>query len=113
MRICSMELAGLDCHEAGLQLLERMYREQMGLPMPKVLRTERGKPYFAEGALHFSVSHTKKRVFCALSERPVGIDAEETDRRVDLRLAQKILSASELSQYEKAEDKNQIGRAHV
>ena len=52
------------------------------------------------------MSHTKKRVFCVLSERKVGIDAEETDRVVDLRLAQKILSQPEKAQYEKESDKN-------
>jgi phosphopantetheinyl transferase len=55
--------------------------------------------------LHFSISHTKRRVFCALSEKPVGIDAEEMDRRVSLRLADQILSPGERALYDAAEDK--------
>ena len=106
MKIQSMVLNGLDGHEAGLQLLEKMYREETGQPLPEILRTDRGKPYFADGKVHFSLSHTKNRVFCVLSERKVGIDAEETDRAVDLRLAQKILAQPEKAQYEKALDKN-------
>lgn len=105
MQIRSMELGELDRHDAGMQLLTRMYREETGAPMPDILRTERGKPYFQDSAVHFSISHTKKRVFCVLSDTPVGIDAEETDRDIDLRLARKILSEAEWEQYEKAQDK--------
>ncbi len=105
MQVRSMELGTLSGHETGLRLLEQMYRQKTGLPMPNILRTDRGKPYFAEGNMHFSISHTKRRAFCVLSDKPVGIDAEETDRQADRRLADKILSESERQQYEKAEDK--------
>jgi phosphopantetheinyl transferase len=44
-------------------------------------------------------------VFCALSDEPVGIDAEEKERKIDLRLAEKILSPSEKIRYEAAGDK--------
>ena len=39
-----------------------------------------------------------------LSSHPVGIDAEEKDRRVDLRLADKILSADERRRFDQADD---------
>ena len=54
---------------------------------------------------HFSISHTKKWAFCALAQQPVGIDAEEMDRNIDLRLADKILSPGEREQYDAAPDK--------
>lgn len=92
-------------HEAGRRLLARMYRAYTGRNMPDVLTGERGKPYFADGSLHFSVSHTPSHVFCALSDRPIGIDAEEADRQIDLRLAEKILSPGEKAQYDAAPDK--------
>ena len=79
-------------HEAGRQLLRQLYIQKTGKECPEILVTDRGKPYFAEGTLHFSISHTKSHVFCVLSERPVGMDAEEMDRAVNLRLAEKILS---------------------
>ena len=82
-----------------------MYEEKYGRPMPEIAVTERGKPYFADGNCHFSISHTKHHVFCILSDCPVGIDAEETDRNIDLRLAEKILSPQEKKQYDMAEDK--------
>ena len=105
MEIGSRELGALSGHEAGRVLLAQMYRQKTGRPMPKILVTERGKPYFEEGTLHFSISHTKRHVFCVLSQRPVGIDAEEMDRAIDLRLADKILSARERRQYEACWDK--------
>lgn len=92
-------------HIAGRELLERLYREHVGGDLPKILTTERGKPYFAHGSWHFSISHTKHHVFCALSEHPIGIDGEELDRNIDLRLAEKILSLAEKAQYDKADNK--------
>ena len=91
-------------HEVGRALLTRMYREYTGQEMPPILLAQRGKPYFADGQIHFSITHTKHHVFCALSERPIGIDAEELDRKIDLRLAEKILSPGELEQFRAAAD---------
>ncbi len=98
-------LGGMSAHEAGIRLLAEMYLEATGKPLPEILVTEQGKPYFADGSYHFSISHTKNHVFCALSEKPVGIDAEETDRDVSPRLADKILSHKEKERYEAAPDK--------
>jgi len=92
-------------HAAGRQLLEELYRQATGSPMPPILVTDRGKPYFASGKPHFSITHTRSRVFCALADTPIGIDAEELDRQIDLRLAEKILSPMEREQYLAAEDK--------
>lgn len=92
-------------HKAGRRLLKEMYEEETGCEMPEILLGERGKPYFAEGDYHFSIAHTKEMVFCALSEKPVGIDAERLSRDIKLTLAEKILSPYEYAQYETAEDK--------
>ena len=107
MDIRSMELGDRTGHEAGRQLLETMYREKTGQPMPPILVAERGKPYFAAGDLHFSISHTKKRVFCALSDCPVGIDAEERDRKILLSLAEKILSPEEQLRFQTCSDRRE------
>lgn len=107
MQIQSMALGQLSGHEAGLQLLKQMYEEKFGAPLPEIRRTERGKPYFLDSAVHFSISHTPKHVFCVLSDRSVGIDAEETDREVNLALADKILSPTEKERFSQAEDKQQ------
>lgn len=92
-------------HEAGRELLKTLYLEHFSAEMPEIFTTERGKPYFSGGNVYFSISHTKNHVFCALSERPIGIDGEEMDRDIDLRLAKKILSANEKQQYDAAADK--------
>lgn len=105
MELRYQKLQGQSGHDAGRQLLQQMYREKTGQPMPQILTAPRGKPYFAEGNLHFSISHTKSYVFCALSKNPIGIDAEEQNRDVKLSLAEKILSPCEYAQFEKAEDK--------
>ena len=92
-------------HAMGRQLLSLLYREYTGKELPPILLSERGKPYFADSSLHFSITHTPKHVFCVLSDSPVGIDAEELDRDVNLHLAERILSPGEMSRYLAAEDK--------
>ncbi len=91
-------------HLAGRALLKELYEAHLGTAMPEIKITPRGKPYFEGSNVHFSISHSKSRVFCVLSDRPVGIDAEEADRQADLRLAKKILSAGEYAQFESADD---------
>lgn len=92
-------------HDAGRQFLRKLYRQLTGQEVPEIAVTDRGKPYFPDSPYHFSISHTKRRVFCAISHKPIGIDAEELDRDIDLRLAQKILSPAEKEEFDRAEDK--------
>ena len=105
MRMAYCNLNGRPGHEAGRALLAELYRAETGEALPRILRTELGKPYFPDSPLHFSISHTKHYAFCVLSERNVGLDAEELDRKVHLKLAQKILSPGEKAQYDAAPDK--------
>lgn len=104
MDYCTLD--GLSGHEAGRALLAKLYRENIGGELPDILVAERGKPYFATGNVHFSISHTKNHAFCVLADREVGIDAEELTRSVNLKLAEKILSPGELVQYQTAKDQN-------
>jgi len=100
------ELEGRTGHEAGRQLLAELYRQETGAQLPEILTTEKGKPYFPDSPYYFSISHTKNHAFCALSRKPVGLDAEELNRRVHLKLADKILSPGERAQYDAAPDKS-------
>ena len=104
MRIAHCPLDGLSGHEAGRKLLAELYRQETGFGLPEIQTTDRGKPYFPDSNLHFSISHTPKHAFCVLSEHNVGIDAEEQDRNINLRLADRILSPGERAQYESAAD---------
>ena len=93
-------------HGAGRALLGRMFRAWTGEEMPEIGTGIYGKPYFLTGNLHFSISHTKHFVFCALGNAPLGVDAEERDRNIDLRLAEKILTEPEYAIFQAASDKN-------
>ena len=99
-----MELGSLTGHEAGRLLLKKLWQAHMGGELPPIAIADRGKPYFLDSTWHFSISHTKRRVFCVLSEQNVGLDAEEADRDISLRLAEKILSPFEKEQFDRAED---------
>ena len=105
MRIASCELGDLSGHEAGRMLLKELYREATGKDLPEIRITDRGKPYFPDSDWHFSISHTPKHAFCVLSRNNVGLDAEELDRKVNLKLAEKILSPEEKARFDAAENK--------
>ena len=105
MKLAFCQLQDETGHTAGRRLLKQLYEEETGLPLPEIAVTSRGKPYFTDSPWHFSITHTRHYAFCALSQNPIGIDAEELDREINLRLAEKMLSPEEFSQYEKAEDK--------
>lgn len=105
MKIAFCELGGRTGHEAGRQLLENLYREETGENLPEIHTTDRGKPYFPDSPWHFSISHTPKHAFCVLSRNNVAVDAEEADRSIHLKLAEKILSPGEKTQFDAAENK--------
>lgn len=44
--------------------------------LPKVLYTEKGKPYFAQGPC-FNLSHAGHMTVCAMAPYPIGIDVEK------------------------------------
>ena len=104
MKLLSCELKGCSGREAGRWLLRQLYREETGEDLPPIAVTDRGKPYFPDSPWFFSISHTRRHAFCVLSRTPVGIDAEETDRDISLKLAQKILSPGEKAQFDTAAD---------
>ena len=101
MQLLYEKLNGADAHAVALTLLEKLY----GGPLPEIRKTKLGKPYFVGSPLHFSISHTPNYVFAAISENPIGIDAEEMNRAIKLSLAEKILSPNEFAQFQNAEDK--------
>lgn len=98
MELLWARLEGRDGHTVGRELLGALVD-----PLPEILVTERGKPYFQNGP-HFSISHCKNHGFCAVSDRNIGIDAEETDRKIDLKLMDRILSPAEKRRVEGAPD---------
>ena len=105
MRLVWCKLEGRTGHEAGRQLLAEAYRAETGENLPEIRLTDRGKPYFPESPWHFSISHTRLHAFCVLEKHNIAIDAEELDRKMNLKLAEKILSPMEKRQFDAAENK--------
>ena len=99
-------LDGRSGHDVGRELLAELYQKATGEGLPPINLTERGKPYFPDSPWHFSISHTPRHAFCALAKRPIGIDAEEQDRRVNPKLANKVLSDTEKLRFDRCSDKN-------
>ena len=98
-------LDGRTGHEAGRALLAELYRRETGEALPPIVISPRGKPFFADSPWHFSISHTRKHAFCVLDRENIAVDAEELDRPVNPRLAERILSPREKEQFEAAADK--------
>lgn len=98
-------LDGRTGHEAGRALLAELYRRETGEALPSIGISPRGKPFFADSPWYFSISHTRKHAFCVLDRENIAIDAEELDRPVNPRLAERILSPREKEQFEAAADK--------
>ena len=87
LKVACAEIIGCDGHETAFALLKTLFREETGRTIPEIARTDRGKPYFPDEEIYFSITHTKKHAFCALSDCPVGIDVEELDRKINPGLA--------------------------
>ena len=105
--LAGCRLDGQSGHDAGRDLLRQLYKAHVGGELPPILHGSVGKPYFADSPWHFSITHTRHHAFCVLAPQPVGIDAEEMDRPVKLRIAEKILSPGEFAQFSAAEDPRQ------
>ena len=72
--------------------------------LPPLVFSERGKPFFKDASLAFSISHTDTLVCLALSETGnIGVDAQ-TLRLPSERLAQKVLTEAERAVLAKAAD---------
>lgn len=100
MELLWSRLEGQDGHTVAYKLLAKL----AGDPLPEIARTPKGKPYFPDRDLPFSISHTSHHAFCCLSSQNIGIDAEECNRRINTSMT-RFLSPAELTRYESASDK--------
>ena len=82
------------CAKAYL-MLEDMLRTEYGIRhCPEFSYGSNGKPYFKElPDIHFNMSHCRKGIACAVSDRPVGIDIEEI--QFDEPVAMRVFNADE------------------
>lgn len=90
---------------AGALLAIALQKEGIWHPTMKI--GANGKPYLAgEEKLYFNLSHSENRVMCAVAEMEVGCDVEKVTE-VDYRLAEYVMTVSELEQIYKAEKKSE------
>jgi len=81
-------------------LLEHAYRTEFGGKHPEIMKTSHGKPYFAGSPdVHFSLSHARTHVLCAVSDSPVGCDIE-SPRSISQNALRFFSSPEELALFE-------------
>ena len=82
-----------DAHRCAWELLsDALITAGHSLSDYTLCHTPLGKPYFAEPhAPHFSLSHTKALAVCAISDTPIGVDAEPCDRKVSPAVCRRFL----------------------
>jgi len=101
MDIYCMPRHGRDGSEAVYSLLGYVFTAKgYGEILPEIKKTPNGKPYFPERPdIHFSLSHTKTHVLCALSYNPVGVDIE-SPRRISDRAVRYFCTPDELAGFD-------------
>ena len=64
-----------------IRLAAARYAGEKGLPYAfpeaEICREERGKPYFTDIPLEFSLSHSGQMWMCMISEKPCGLDLQQ------------------------------------
>lgn len=96
MLICCAPVGGRSGSAAVYALLEYAVSKSYGIPMPAVKKQSGGKPYFPDRPdIHFSLSHAKTHVLCAISDFPVGVDIE-TVRHLRQGVAERVCTPDEL-----------------
>lgn len=81
----------------GVSLMAAAYADYTGKAiMPKIEQALLHRTLFSKAPeLHYSISHSKTHVICALSERPVGIDTEPSDRIIPQHTIEKLTTSEE------------------
>lgn len=87
-------------------LLSELLEKDLGIKNPKILKTEKGKPYLEGNAnIHFNISHTKGAVAIAFSDNEIGIDIEHI-RKTNTKIANRFFCEGEAAFLENVKDKN-------
>ena len=104
MKVCCAMIGGKSGSEAAYSLLEYAVGREYGLSaLPEIKRGRYGKPYFPGWPdIHFSLSHARTHVLCAVSSCPVGCDIE-SPRIISRRTVEYFGSAAELADFEPLE----------
>ena len=87
-------------------LLQRALREEYGITeVPEFVYNEFGKPSLPNLPIHFSLSHCKDAVACAVSDNNIGIDVESVIS-YNPDVARRVCTATELEMLTQSEDQD-------
>lgn len=87
-------------------LLQRALREEYGITeIPEFVYNEFGKPSLPNLPIHFSLSHCKDTVACAVSDHNIGIDMESIVP-YNPGVARRVCTADELKMLEQSSNKD-------
>ena len=87
-------------------LLQRALREEYGITeVPEFVYNEFGKPSLPNLPIHFSLSHCKDAVACAVSDYNIGIDVESIVT-YNPDVARRVCTVAELEMLEQSENKD-------
>lgn len=87
-------------------LLQRALREEYGITeIPEFVYNEFGKPSLPNLPIHFSLSHCKDAVVCAVSDHNIGIDVESI-MPYNSDVARRVCTAAELEMLEQSANKD-------
>ena len=89
---------------AGL-LLETALSDA-GVADRTIIVGDNGKPYLASGEIFFNLSHSGDRVMCAVSDREVGCDVQQTGE-INLKIADRFFSPDEKMFLDSITDENE------
>ena len=79
----------------GYLMLVYALRKVFGITDFELYCGDHGKPYIAAHGIYFNISHCAKGCVCAVSDKEIGVDIQET-RAFSQRLAEKVCCENEL-----------------
>lgn len=87
-------------------LLRRALKERgLNAEAVKIVYGEHGKPYLADGAFYFNLSHSGDIAVCAVSDCEVGVDVQKI-KPVTRKLMTRVCTPDELNSIDNAEEGN-------
>ncbi len=89
---------------AGL-LLEKAF-DNIGISGREIRIGDNGKPYLANGAVFFNLSHSGERAMCSVSDMEVGCDVQKIGE-ANLKIADRFFSPSECKMLNAAGDESE------
>jgi 4'-phosphopantetheinyl transferase len=86
--------------ETVYALLRTVFSSIYTSALPEIKKTPNGKPYFPGlPNVHFSLSHTRTHVLCAISDKPIGCDIEASTRNISSNALPYFACDTELEQF--------------